>query len=582
MMGRSQVWKVMSPKILRILVLASLCEGVAGLAWLMANPSKQANARLLGYSYLRLGLAGGVVVILGVLAALAWGGIKYAGLVDRYLRDGDHLYFIQTGLLAGVLNAMASFVFSWLFIPPNLRPVIAWAGLIFLQSWLAVAFIYCQVYRQKDFSRRYRLLPAWSDLEQVQKKVLLVLLGLGLIYFALFIPLNLTGANDEHTFSIKGGDEYVIYPVVTTMYQPGETFSGTLYHIFIYEDYHYGYPFYALSALTLLPVRLAAGPQFIHLTQVNLLLLRQFVSVLPIILAALVLVYLATRFRKLLAAAGLFTLILSIPGVVRYNHNFWHPDGLNLLFIVLTLYFLDRDRLHFGRNFYLAAVACGLSVATRLYGFFFFLAIAAYLLVGLARRSLSRWQVFGKAGLFAGLMVITILFSDPFLFSASARANLVRIMHDKRTEMVYGYNQPDPQQIYRSGWAAWLPFFEEGYAANFFSIFLLASLIVGTWLGGQDPQGGQGGHGQSQIFNGMLLAWVIVLAGYLVYFVAVKSSQYMLPLFVPFYAASFSIPVSLEGSRFPAGARKSAWGLAILACLAQFTIQIVKLPFFLR
>ena len=575
----------MSPKILRILVLASLCEGVAGLAWLMANPSKEANASLLGYSYLRLGLAGGVVAFLGVLAALAWGGIKYAGLVDRYLRDGDHIYFIQWGLLAGVINAIAGFVFSWLFIPPNLRPVIAWVGLIFLQSWLAVAFTYRQVYRQKDFSRRYRLLPAWSDLEQVQKKVLLVLLGLGLIYFALFIPLNLNGANDEHTFSIKGGDEYVIYPVVTTMYQPGETFSGTLYHIFIYEDYHYGYPFYALSALTLLPVQLAAGPQFIHLTQVNLLLLRQFVSVLPIILAALVLVYLATRFRKPLAAAGLFALILSIPGVVRYDHNFWHPDALNLLFIVLTLYFLDRDRLRFGRNFYLAAVACGLSVATRLYGFFFFLAIAAYLLVGLARRSLSRWQVLGKASLFAGLMVITILFSDPFLFSASARANLVRIMHDKRTEMVYGYNEPDPQQIYRTGWAAWLPFFEEGYAANFFSIFLLASLIVGIWFGGQDrqdPQSGQGGHGQSQIFNGMLLAWVVVLAGYLVYFVAVKSSQYMLPLFVPFYAASFSIPVSLESSRFPVGARKSAWGLAILACLAQFTIQMLKLPFFLR
>lgn len=566
----------MSQKILRILFLASLCEGVAGLAWLMANPSKEANARLFGYSYLRLGLAVGVVVLLGVLAALAWGGIKYAGLVDRYLREGDHLYFIQSGLLTGVINAIACFVFSWLFIPPNLRPVIAWAGLIFIQSWLVVAFTYRQEYRQKDFSRRYRLLPAWSDLEQVQKKVLLVLLGLGLIYFALFIPLNLTGANDEHTFSIKGGDENVIYPVVTTMYQPGETFSGTLYHIFIYEDYHYGYPFYALSALTLLPVRLAYGPQFIHLTQVNLLLLRQFVSVLPIILAALVLVYLATRFRKLLAAVSLFALILSIPGVVRYNHNFWHPDSLNLLFIVLTLYFLDRDRLRFGRNFYLAAVACGLSVATRLYGFFFFLAIAAYLVVGLARRSLSRWQMLGKASLFAGLMVITILFSDPFLFSASARANLVRIMNDKHTEMAYGYNEPDLQQIYRTGWAAWLPFFEEGYAANFFSIFLLASLIVGTWIGGQ------GRHGPSQIFNGMLLAWVIVLAGYLVYFVAVKSSQYLLPLFVPFYAASFSIPLALEGSRFPAAAHKSAWGLAILACLAQFTIQMLKLPLFLR
>ena len=562
----------MSPKILKTLLIAAFFEGLAALAWLMANPSKEANARLLGYSYLRLGLAGLLVTILIVLAFLAWSArlAKYAGVIDRYLQEKDHLFFIQNGLLAGVMTAIMAFIFTWLLFPPNLRPVIAWAGLAGLQAWLALVLSYRSVYRQKDFTRRYRLLPYWNDLAQAQKKVLLVLLALGMVYFALFIPLNLTGAEDEHTFSIGGGDEYVIYPVVTTMYQPGVTFSASLYHIFIYEDYHYGYPFYALSALVLLPVRLVVGDQFVHLTQVNLLLLRQFVSVLPTILAALVLVYLATRFRKPLAAVGLFVLILTIPGVIRDNHNFWHPDALNLLFIVLTLYFLDRDRLRFGRNFFLAAVACGLSAATRLYGFFFFLAIAAYLLAGLIKHSISGWQALGKAGLFAGLMVITILFADPFLFSASARTNLVRIMNDKQGEMKYGYNEPDPQQIYRTGWDAWLPFFEEGYAANFFSIFLLVSAIVGIFMGGQ------------RIFNGMLLAWVVVLAGYLVYFVAVKSSQYMLPLFVPFYAAAFSIPTALEGSRYPALARRSAWGLAILACLAQFTIQILKLPLFLR
>jgi hypothetical protein len=564
--------KFMSPKIFKALLLAAFFEGLAALAWLMANPSKEANARLLGYSYLRLGLAGLVIMILIVLAFLAWAASsgKYAGDIDRYLHEKDHLYFIQNGLLAGAITAMLCFIFSWLFFPPNLRPVFAWAGIVGFQTWLTLAFSYRDVYRQKDFTRRYRLLPAWNDLEQAQKKVLLILLALGLVYFALFIPLNLTGAEDEHTFSIGGGDEFVIYPIVTTMYQPGDSFSASLYHIFIYEDYHYGYPFYALSELTLLPVRLTAGPQFVHLTQVNLLLLRQFVSVLPIILAAIILVYLATRFRRPFAAVGLFVLILSIPGVIRDNHNFWHPDALNLLFIVLTLYFLDRDRLRFGRNFWLAAVACGLSAATRLYGFFFFLAIAAYLLAGLIRHSLGRWQALAKGSLFAGLMVVTILFADPFLFSASARNNLVRILNDKQGEMKYGYNEPDPEQIYRTGWEVWLPFFEEGYATNFFSIFLLASASLGIFMGGQ------------RIFNGMLLAWVIVLAGYLVYFVAVKSSQYMLPLFVPFYAAAFSIPIAMEGSRYPVLARRCAWGLAILACLAQFVIQILKLPPFLR
>jgi len=171
----------MCQKNLKFLFLVSFCEGVAALAWLMVNPSKEANARLFGYSYLRLGLAGLVVVLLAVLIWLAWRGVKYASVIDRYLRGGDHLYFIQSFLLAGVINAIASFLFSWLFIPLNLRPVIAWAGLVFIQFWLAIAISYWQVYRLKDFAWLYRLLPAWSDLEQVQKKVLLFLLGSGLI-----------------------------------------------------------------------------------------------------------------------------------------------------------------------------------------------------------------------------------------------------------------------------------------------------------------------------------------------------------------------------------------------------------------
>ena len=39
----------------------------------------------------------------------------------------------------------------------------------------------------------------------------------------------------------------LIYPILMDVMKPGETFGATLYHLFIYEDYHYGYPFYAAA-----------------------------------------------------------------------------------------------------------------------------------------------------------------------------------------------------------------------------------------------------------------------------------------------------------------------------------------------
>ena len=178
----------------------------------------------------------------------------------------------------------------------------------------------------------------------------------------------------------------VIYPILVDTLTAGETFSATLYHIFIYEDYHYGYPFYALSQLVLLPVALLAGAGFAERTQLNLLLLRQLVSVLPLLLAGLVAVGIATRLRSTWKAALLYLVILTAPGIYTYNIRFWHPDGLNALFVVLVIFFLARDRLRFGRNFYLAAVLCGLSIATRLYGAFFFLSVGGCLLAGLLQK----------------------------------------------------------------------------------------------------------------------------------------------------------------------------------------------------
>jgi len=210
------------------------------------------------------------------------------------------------------------------------------------------------------------------------RTILLILLLLGAGYFVLFWFPNSTGARDFNMTFIFEQDEPAQYPHVVRMLEPGKTFNQTLYRIFAYQHYYFGFPYYGYSALVLLPVKLFVGWENVSL---NMLLLRQFVSTLPMIIAIILLVYLQTRFRSYFKSILLFVILLAVPGVV-FNDMWIHPDSLTFLFIVLTFFFLDRDELRFGKNFYFAALACGLAVATKLIGLFFFLVIPFYIFLG--------------------------------------------------------------------------------------------------------------------------------------------------------------------------------------------------------
>ena len=194
-------------------------------------------------------------------------------------------------------------MFTWLFIPGNLRPLLLWGLLASFSAWVALRIDYKEILGTRDYRQRFRLLPSLGSLDRQQKRVLGLLLGIALAAFLYYIPLNLQGTENMETFYQDPSDEVVIYPILVDTLTPGETFSATLYHVFIYEDYHYGYPFYALSQLVTLPVVLAAGPEFAAKTQINLLLLRQLVSVLPLLLAGLVMTGLCHPFSKRLESS---------------------------------------------------------------------------------------------------------------------------------------------------------------------------------------------------------------------------------------------------------------------------------------
>jgi hypothetical protein len=543
-------------------------EALLAAAAVLAVRSEAGSAQLLGYSYARLGLAGlllGAAMLLAGLGMLACRS-RLDGLLARLEnRRSDPVAagWVFYGLLFVTLFLARAFVFTWLFVPAPLRAPLAWAALVGGQLLVAL--------RRGGLKRPRPRLPSPRTLDPGQRRVLRLLALVGLVYFGAFIIPNLRGAETPHELLVRGQDEPVIYPILVQMLTPGETFTQTLYHSVIYEDYHYGYPFYVVSALVSLPARLILGDDFAAATQLNLLVLRQLVSVLPLTLAALLLVYLVTRFRSAGYSLGLFAFLLLVPGVVQYNIRFWHPDGLAVLCVVLTLFFLDRDRLRLGVNFYAAAFFCGLASAIRLVGFFAFLAVAGVLIAALVtRRATFRQAVLAGAG-FLAVMALTIVLTNPFVFLGSARARLGEILAEKSHEMTYGYDEPDPENIYRTGLDVWLPFIARSYARPFFLLFGLVSLLAGWWFG------------REKLANGLILAWFVPALGYLILFVAVKSFQYMLPPMLPFLAGALNLPMMVSQGDLmadrPRWQRRAFWGVCVLGVVLQALFYLPEVAF---
>ena len=157
-----------------------------------------------------------------------------------------------------------------------------------------------------------------------QKRNLRVIALVGILYFILFIFPNASTMGSDNPIVYLHKDEYVTYPIVERMLESSPNLSEAWGRLIIYGDYHYGYLFYFLSMLTLLPLRIIQGADFYNHTEVNILILRQMINVLPMIMTAGVLTYVLTHFRKLWASLFTFLFILTIPAVVRHNmHWTW-------------------------------------------------------------------------------------------------------------------------------------------------------------------------------------------------------------------------------------------------------------------
>ena len=364
----------------------------------------------------------------------------------------------------------------------------------------------------------------------VQRRTLIILVVLGLTYFLFFAWPNSLGARTESMLGVTSLDEPITYPYVVRMVTPAKDLREFVNRWMIYGDYHYGYPFYFFSSVVVVPVVWAHGALFTNFTQLNLLLLRQLISVLPMILAAGLLVFAQTRFHSIWKSVLLFVLLLSIRGVIRANIQWWHPDALSVLAVVLTLVFLAWDRLRFGKTFLLAALACGFAAGIKLAGFFFAPAVALVLLAGLLRKKLSLPRAALKALLFLAVMFGTLLITNPFLINSGARQEMLNIQLEKTQVFDQGYGDNNPD--YQKGPQFWEWTLSTWFAQPWLLAFLVLSLLGGCFWG------------PDRLLNRLILAWIVPYSIYLFWFVAVKPDQYWLPVILPLYSAALNL---LEG-----------------------------------
>jgi hypothetical protein len=387
----------------------------------------------------------------------------------------------------------------------------------------------------------------------LQKRIFFLLLLMAMIVFVLFSLPNSVASENLAMVQMFQPDEASPLPYVFHMIAPAENLNQALRSFVFYEYYYYGFPYFGLSAAVLLPLQWLG-----YITNIPLviLILRQIISVLPMLAALMLLTYMHDGFHTYRSVV-LFAFLLCVPAVVQ-NNLWWHPDGITFLFLVLTIFFLKRDNLHFGWNFLFAAATTGIAAAIKLMGVYFFLAVGLTLILGLLLKKTSWKKLIGMATVFLLVMALAFLIANPFLLSHWARTAYGYIFHKQVFLLSEGYGV-----VYEKGLAAAWPLMRQSYGGAIFLLVALGAAIWGIWRG---PQ---------RLLHGLILAWFFPIT-ILVLFVTHFKFQYWMPAALPLFSSlTVLLPEKwiLEKGAFKSGFVKATAKLAPVLILLLVLIQ---------
>jgi len=353
-----------------------------------------------------------------------------------------------------------------------------------------------------------------------QKWVIFSLALISLLAFLIFAIPNSKASENMAMVTMFEPDESAMVPIVQRMVGPHPDLIHTVYRFIAYSFYSYGFPHFAPSALVYMVLRWFGQASNLSLVMLSL---RQVISVLPMIASLWILVYLQDQFKTWRSPA-LFIFLLSVPAVVQ-NGYWWHPDGLVMLFSSLVLYFLWKDDRKFGRHFYIAAVLCGVLVALKVVGFFFFLTIGIVLIWGLIEKRLTTKQFLVKALQFILIMAVSIVVASPHLLIPNHREFAFTVLKREIFETSKGYGIFYEKGL-QSAWQTMHAYYGE-------AVFLLMALGVSVWSLWDK---------KSRFLSLLILGWFIPLSTHLLFFSHFKY-QYWLPVAIPVFSnLAFLLP----------------------------------------
>lgn len=389
-----------------------------------------------------------------------------------------------------------------------------------------------------------------SNTQPQRSPTVWLLLICSLLYFALLIFPNLTGAQTPEMLAIFEVDEYAQYEHAVRMATGSDNWRDTLRHFVVYQHYFYGYPFYFFSALVLLPVRVLLGAGWAEHTSSLILVLRQLISVLPNLLSLWLLTYAATEFKSNFKTLTLFMLMLLLPGLMD-NSLWWHADGLALLFMALVFFFLRLDGLRFGRYFWLSAVAAGIGLGIKYVGGFFVLVTPLYLVLGVQRKTLTSARFVAYAAGFLALMLAIFVITNPLLLFPQ-RADLIATQRLQFEQTSQGILMGRSSFLHNGRLPSWLT---ENFGSPAFLALLAVALLAG-WRQGGEPR----------LHAALLTAWL--LPNFIVMLNASSwRIHYWLPIMLPAMTALvFVLPHSWQGLRAkqPPARAVLQWGILAL------------------
>ena len=345
------------------------------------------------------------------------------------------------------------------------------------------------------------------------KAIIIILAFFSLLYFIAFFFPNAKASENVAMVAVFEPDEKVQFPYLMDMLKPANTIKQSLINFAFYDYYFYGYPFFAFSGLVLLPIK-ALG--LLSNTPLVMLILRQMISMLPQLIAILLLVYMQTEFKSYKAIV-VFLFLVSVPAVMQ-NNFWWHPDGLAILLITFAIFFLERDQLRFSKNYFLTAMMCGFAAGTKGTGFFFFLAIIVYFLMGLFQKKITLLKSIQFAFLFLFIMAFSYLLANPILIFAGVRERYFYVMQEEMRFLTSGY-----EIVVRTGLRGAWPVFREHFRHWIIVPAALAACLWGII------------YRKKPLLNTIILSWFIPLS-IQVFFITHFKFQYWLPVALPLFS----------------------------------------------